>query len=149
MVTPRATVPPRWALGAAAPDATAATITRSRNRFTCRSLQPRPAERKARFRDEAAVGAVAARVQRASRRAAGLRVLRRVRWGRPGTARRSPRGERLRVAEQVPLFVGPPARRLLSARRRFRRAYGRRGARGPPAPPARETRPPPGGWAPP
>src|SRR3954447_13759337 len=62
-----------------------------------------------------------------------MRLLPRAWPERRGGSRGQPRRGRIRPAEQVSVFVRPPDGRLLPARRRVRRAYGRGGTRGPPA----------------
>src|SRR5215212_3666774 len=78
-------------------------------------------------RDQTAVGAVAPRVHRQRGRARRLFLLRRARSpGRGGTGRGAGR-QRLRPPEQVPLLVGPSARRAVAPHGRLQRARRFRG----------------------
>src|SRR5215212_6403662 len=91
-------------------------------------------------RDQTAVGAVAPRVHRQRRRARRLFLLRRARRPRRGGAGCGAGRRRLRPPEQVPLLVGPPARRAAAPHGRLQRARRCRGDRDPPARLARDRR---------
>src|SRR5215204_175519 len=91
-------------------------------------------------RDQAAVGAVAPGIHRQRRRAGGLLLLRRARGARRRGAGRGAGRECLRPAEQVPVLVGPPARRPPAAHGRVQRARRRRGGRDSPPRLARDGR---------